>query len=63
MADVLVESDQDCSGVCTPAKRYYKALMFQWDLECKLKMAVDGRCGDYVNLFCFGEMKVSDLRM
>ena len=59
MIDVLEESDLDCSGVCTPARRYHKALLYQWEMECKLRLAVDGRCGDYINLYCFGDMKVS----
>ena len=58
MIDVLEESDLDCSGVCTPARRYRKALVYQWEMECKLRLAVDGRCGDYINLYCFGDMKV-----
>ncbi|XP_067950958.1 uncharacterized protein [Watersipora subatra] len=59
--DVLRESGQDCSGVCTPASRFYSTLLFQWDMECKLKTAIDGRCGDYINLFCFGDLKDTDL--
>ncbi|XP_067950805.1 uncharacterized protein [Watersipora subatra] len=59
--DVLRESGQDCSGVCTPASRFYSTLLFQWDMECKLKTAIDGRCEDYINLFCFGDLKDTDL--
>jgi len=61
MNETLEESDLDCSGVCTPARRYHKSLLYQWDLECKLRTAIDGRCGDYINLFCFGDMKDTDL--
>lgn len=59
VGEVLKDSDQDCSGVCTPARRHHKIVNFEWDAECRLKRSIDSGCIDYVQLYCFSDMKVS----
>jgi len=57
--DTLEKSGQDCSGVCTPARRFHKMMTFNYDLDCTLRKAPDSRCNIIVSFFCFDEVKVS----
>lgn len=56
--ETLYYSGQICSGVCTPARRFHKTMLFQWDMHCELRKSVQSQCELRVSYFCFSEVKV-----
>lgn len=58
MREILTQTGQDCSGDCTPARRYFKSQKFVWDMECALKATYKSQCKDIVTIFCFADVKV-----
>ncbi|XP_067947461.1 uncharacterized protein [Watersipora subatra] len=55
--EILTWSGQNCTGYCTPARRYLQSQRFAWNMECALKATYKSQCQDIVTIFCFEPIK------
>jgi len=59
--DTLSLTGQDCTGDCTPARRWYKSEKFKWQMECDLRATFKSQCATIIQHFCFGPVKSTDI--
>ncbi|KAF6019064.1 hypothetical protein EB796_022619 [Bugula neritina] len=57
LTTLLSASGQNCSGHCTPARRFLQSQKFIWDTECSLSATYNYQCKGIITLFCFKQLK------
>jgi len=59
--DTLALTGQDCTGHCTPARRWYMSDKFKWQMECSLRATYKDSCTTIVQHLCFSPVKSTDI--